>query len=171
MSFLSCSHVCWAISATMIIKNSLSSVITMSNTVVNNKKTPITHRVSLVLLLVRISIFIAMIIWVIDKFARPEHAAAVFESFYGIGGIGAIVSYVLGGIQLAIMIAFLVGYQKKMSYGLVLLMHAASTLVSFPKYIAPFESANILFYASWPMLAACFALYYLRDLDTRATIS
>ena len=143
----------------------------MSNITTNNNKTPIAHRVSLVLLLTRISIFIAMIIWVIDKFARPEHTAGVFESFYGIGGIGAVVSYILGGIQLVIMLAFLVGYQKKLSYGLVLLMHVASTLVSFPKYIAPFESANILFYAAWPMLAACFALYYLRDLDTRATVS
>lgn len=133
--------------------------------------TPIAHRVSLVLLLTRISIFIAMIIWVIDKFANPDHAAAVFEAFYGIGGIGPAVSYLLGTLQLAIMLAFLVGFQKKISYGLVLLMHTASTLVSFPKYLAPFESANILFYASWPMLAACFALYYLRDLDTRATVS
>ena len=132
--------------------------------------TPIAQRVSLVLLLTRISVFIAMMIWVIDKFAKPDHTAAVFESFYGIGGVSTAVSYVLGGIQLAIMIAFVLGVQKKISYGLVLLMHTASTLVSFPKYFAPFESANILFFAAWPMLAACFALYYLRDLDTRGTI-
>ena len=111
-----------------------------------------------------------MIIWVIDKFANPDHAAAVFESFYKIGGVSATVSYALGLIQLIIMLAFLVGFKKKISYGLVLLMHTASTLVSFPKYLVPFEGANILFYASWPMLAACFALYYLRDLDTRATL-
>jgi len=132
--------------------------------------TPIAHRVSLVLLLTRLSIFIAMIIWVIDKFVNPDHAAAVFETFYGLGGISAAVSYSLGAIQLIIMLAFLVGFQKKISYGVVLLMHAASTLVSFPRYLAPFESSNILFYASWPMLAACFALYYLRDLDTRGTV-
>ena len=136
----------------------------------NEITTPIAHRVSFVLLLTRISIFMAMIIWVIDKFANPDHAAAVFEAFYGISGLGTGVSYLLGAIQLTIMIAFLLGFQKTISYGLVLLMHTASTLVSFPKYIAPFESANILFLASWPMLAACFALYYLRDLDTRGTI-
>jgi len=136
----------------------------------NEITTPIAQRVSFVLLLTRISIFIVMIIWVIDKFANPDHAAAVFEAFYGISGLGAGISYLLGAVQLAIMIAFILGFQKRISYGLVLLMHTASTLVSFPKYIAPFESANILFYASWPMLAACFALYYLRDLDTRATI-
>ncbi|MEM6449305.1 MAG: hypothetical protein AAF703_03225 [Cyanobacteria bacterium P01_D01_bin.105] len=98
--------------------------------------TPIAQRVSLVLLLTRISIFIAMSIWVLDKFVKPEHTAAVFESFYGIGGISTAVSYFLGTLQLAIMLAFLVGFKKKLSYGLVLLMHTASTLVSFPKYIA-----------------------------------
>ena len=137
---------------------------------VNGLSTPLAHRVSLVLLLTRISIFIAMIIWVADKFVQPDHAAQVFQAFYGIGGIGPAISYTLGAVQLLIMIGFLLGFQKRVTYGLVLLMHTASTLVSFPKYLAPFESANILFFASWPMLAACFALYYLRDLDTRATV-
>lgn len=132
--------------------------------------TPIAHRVSLVLLVTRLSIFIAMIIWVADKFLQPQHTAAVFEAFYGISGIGTSVSYLLGVIQLIIMVSFVIGFQKTITYGLVLLMHTASTLVSFPKYLAPFEPGNILFYASWPMLAACFALYYLRDLDTRGTI-
>ena len=132
--------------------------------------TPIAHRVSLVLLLTRISIFIAMIIWVADKFLQPAHTAAVFEAFYGISGIGTSVSYLLGALQLIIMISFVIGFQKTITYGLVLLMHTASTLVSFPKYLAPFEPGNILFYASWPMLAACFTLYYLRDLDTRGTV-
>ena len=136
----------------------------------NEITTPIAQRVSFVLLFTRIGIFIAMMIWVLDKFVKPAHTAAVFKTFYGIGGIGAGISYLLGAVQLAIMIAFILGFQKKISYGLVLLMHTASTLVSFPRYIAPFESSNILFYASWPMLAACFALYYLRDLDTRGTV-
>ena len=101
--------------------------------------TPIAHRISLVLLLTRISIFIAMIIWVIDKFARPDHAASVFQAFYGISGIGSAVSYLLGAAQLIIMLGFLAGSQKKITYGIVLLMHLASTLVSFPKYLAPFD--------------------------------
>lgn len=132
--------------------------------------TPITQRVSLILLLTRISVFLAMIIWVIDKFVQPAHTAAVFKTFYGISGIGTGIAYLLGACQLVIMLGFLAGFQKRITYGLVLLMHAASTLISFPRYVAPFEAPNILFFAAWPMLAACFALYYLRDLDTRATI-
>ncbi|MEL6855959.1 MAG: hypothetical protein AAFO83_12750, partial [Cyanobacteria bacterium J06607_13] len=57
--------------------------------------TPLAQRISLVLLLTRISIFIAMMIWVLDKFLQPDHAAAVFQSFYGVGGIGPGISYFL----------------------------------------------------------------------------
>lgn len=99
--------------------------------------TPIAQRVSLVLLLTRLSIFVALMVWVVDKFVRPEHTAAVFQAFYGIGGMGSAIAYLLGAIQLVIMVGFVLGYQKNITYGLVLLMHTTSTLVSFPKYIAP----------------------------------
>ena len=57
------------------------------------------------------------------------------------------------------------------SYGAVLLLHAISTLAAFAKYVAPFEVHNLLYFAAWPMLAACFALYVLRDSDTLWIIS
>jgi hypothetical protein len=46
----------------------------------------------------------------------------------------------------------------------VLLLHAVSTFSSYRQYLDPFN--NLLFFAAWPMLAACFTLYTLRDLDT-----
>lgn len=133
--------------------------------------TPIAHRVSLVLLLIRLSIFLTMIVWVIDKLVRPERGAAALQAFYSLGGIANELIFGLGVIQLVIMLGFVAGYYKKITYGLVLLMHTASTLVSFPKYLSPLTDANILSYAAWPMLAACFGLYYLRDLDTRGTVN
>lgn len=44
-------------------------------------------------------------------------------------------------------------------------MHGVSTLVSWRDYLDPFEGPNLLFFAAWPMLAACFALFALRDFD------
>ena len=84
--------------------------------------------------------------------------------------MGNAIAYLLGAIQLIILIGFVLGIQKKVTYGLILLMHTASTLVSFPKYLAPFADANILFFAACPMLAACFTLFYLRDLDRLWTL-
>lgn len=127
-------------------------------------------RVPLVLLLLRLSIFIVMLIWVLDKFLKPDHASQVFAAFYGLQGLGNTLIYVIGGIQLIIVLGFVAGIQKTWTYGAVLVMHAASTLISFPRYLDPFTAPNILFFASWPMLAACFGVFYLRDLDTLWTV-
>ncbi|ASC72456.1 hypothetical protein XM38_034130 [Halomicronema hongdechloris C2206] len=127
-------------------------------------------RISLALLLLRLSVFLVFLIWTLDKLLNPGHAAAVFENFYFIGGLGNAIIYGLGILELILLIGFVIGYQKPITYGLILLLHAVSTLSAFGKYLSPFEPPNILFFAAWPMLAACFALFYLRDLDVRWTI-
>ncbi len=124
------------------------------------------NRLPLSLLLLRLGVFIVMFMWTIDKFLRPEHAAAVFKSFYFIGGLSSNILCLIGAVEMIMLIGFLLGYQKKWTYGFVLIFHGISTLTCFKQYISPFEGPNLLFYAAWPMLAACFALYHLRDLDT-----
>jgi putative oxidoreductase len=47
-------------------------------------------------------------------------------------------------------------------------LHGISTLSSYRQYLDPFD--NLLFFAAWPMLAACVALFLLRDLDTKWTL-
>jgi hypothetical protein len=111
-----------------------------------------------------------MFIWTIDKFVEPQHASSVMAEFYSIGGIGNAVIYVLAVLELAILLAFLFGFAKRWSYGLVLLLHAASTISSYKKYLAPFQGPNLLFFAAIPMLAACFALYCVRDADVLWTV-
>lgn len=123
-------------------------------------------RVPFVLLLLRLGVFIVMLVWTMDKFFNPSHTVAVFEAFYGIAGLGMAIVYILGAVQLLLVLGFVAGIKKTWTYGAVLLMHGASTLVSFPKYLDPLAVPNILFFAAWPMLAACFGLFYLRDLDT-----
>ncbi len=127
-------------------------------------------RLPLALLLLRLGVFVVMFIWTIDKFVRPEHAAAVFENFYFIGHLSSALSYLIGAVELALLAGFLMGWKKRFTYGAVLALHAVSTLSSFKQYLAPFEGPNILFFAAWPMLAACIALYLLRDRDTLWTL-
>ena len=128
------------------------------------------NKTSLALLFMRISIFIVMFIWTIDKFVRPEHAAQVFTHFYYIANLDSITMYTIGALEMTVLLGFLMGYQKRLTYGTVLLLHGISTLSSFKQYLAPFESAHLLFFAAWPMLAACYGLYVLRDLDILWTI-
>jgi putative oxidoreductase len=73
--------------------------------------------------------------------------------------------YSIGIAELLLLIGFVIGFAPRLTYGLVLLLHAVSTFSSFRQYLHPFEGPNILFFAAWPMLGACFTLYYLRDLD------
>src|SRR6266850_1434415 len=104
-------------------------------------------RVRLPLFLLRIGVFIVMLMWTLDKFVRPGHAAGIFKKFYGIDGISPTVFYVIGALELLFLVGFVTGTAKRYTYGLVLL-------------------DNLLFFAAWPMLAACITLYLLRDLDT-----
>ncbi len=129
------------------------------------------NRISLCLLLMRISVFLVMFVWALDKFINPQHATDVYATFYFMKGLDPSVLYVVGALEMAILVAFLIGFQKKWTYGAVLLFHAVSTLSSFKQYLAPYDGVNIMFFAAWPMLAAAFALYSLRDMDTRWVVS
>jgi putative oxidoreductase len=124
------------------------------------------RRIATALLVLRLTIFFVMLIWTIDKFVRPAHAASVYEHFYFLGGFSPTIIYALGGAELLFLIGFVIGVAPRLTYGLVLLLHGVSTFSAFRQYFHPFEGPNILFFAAWPMLGACFALYYLRDLDT-----
>ena len=115
------------------------------------------------LLLLRVCIFIVFLFWGLDKILVPEHATKVLSGFYGIN-ISDNAMMALGVAQLGFLGAFVVGMWKKYTYGAVLVLHAGSTFASFAKYMDPFN--NLLFFASWPMLAACVALFLLRDYDT-----
>jgi len=111
-----------------------------------------------------------MVAWTIDKFVRPEHVISIFEHFYSVRGVGAFVVYGLAIAELLLLAAFVAGVVRRITDGLVLLLHGATTFTSYAQYLRPFEKGNILSFAAWPMLAACFALYYLRDFDTLATV-
>lgn len=117
----------------------------------------------------RLGIFIVMLVWTLDKFVNPGHSAAVFDKFYFISGLGETAFMVIGVIQLLIVIGFVIGFKKRITYGLVLIFHGISTFASFPVYLDPFS--NLLFFAAWPMLAACLALYLLRDEDKKFVVS
>ena len=126
------------------------------------------QRIATALLLLRLGVFIVMIMWTLDKFINPQHSGAIFENFYGLGGLSGTAFMIIGLLQLLVVLAFVAGFMKRISYGIVLLLHSVSTLSSWQQYLDGFN--NLMFFAAWPMLAACIALYMLRDLDTRLTL-
>jgi len=120
------------------------------------------------LLALRLGVFVVMLVWTIDKFVNPSHSMKIFEKFYSVSGMSEIAAYILGGLQLVLLLAFGLGIKKRITYGVIFLMHGASTLSAFNQYFDAFN--NLLFFAAWPMLAACFTLYMLREEDTKFTV-
>jgi hypothetical protein len=111
-----------------------------------------------------------MLMWTLDKFVRPAHAAAVYKAFYRLPLSAPSLFYLLGALELVLLVGFVVGVQKRLTYGAVTVLHGIATVSPFVQYLAPFQDANLLFYAAWPMLAACVTLYSLRDLDTLGVV-
>ncbi len=128
----------------------------------------LSRRLGFCLLLLRLSVGLVMMVWAFDKILNPSHGAAVFESFYGLLGVGESLVRGIGIAQALIVFAFIAGIARTWSYGAVLFMHGVTTLVSWRAYLEPLE--NILFFAAWPMLAALIALFLLRSEDRIASL-
>ena len=133
----------------------------------DNTTTSQQSRLELSLFLLRLGVFIVMMAWTLDKFIDPGHAARVYENFYFIGGLSNTIIMVLGGIEILIILAFMAGLCKRYTYGIIMVLHAVSTFSSWKQYTI---DINLLFFAAWPMLAACIALYLLRDQDVKFTL-
>ena len=128
-------------------------------------------RLPIALLLLRLGIFLVMFMWTIDKFLHADHAAKVYEKYYFLGGLGGTVMFVLGALEILLLLGFVAGAFKRLTYGLVGLLHAVSTLSAWKIYLTPAEPYHLLFFAAWPMLTACIALYLLREHDTLFSIA
>ena len=126
------------------------------------------QKLQLSLFFLRLGVFIVMFMWTIEKFFNPGHQIAIMEYFYLMPGMGNNVVYALGAVELVIVLMFVAGVKKTFSYGAVLVLHGLSTFSSFREYLDPFN--NMLFFAAWPMLAACLTLFLLREQDQKYSL-
>ena len=130
-----------------------------------NEKSPMSEA-AMPLFLQRLAISVFMTVWIVDKFVNPGHVTGVFAKFYGLP-IGAAMPVIIGVLQTVIVAAFLLGYRRRISYLLVLLMHGGSTIASWRVYAALYgEGGNLLFWAAIPVLAALWLQFTLRDHDS-----
>ena len=118
------------------------------------------------LFLLRASVLLVMVMWTLDKFIKPAHTAKVFEKFYLIPGLEGMTITGIGIAQAVILLMFFFGIAKTLSYGAVLLMHAVSTFTPYAKYLSPYDGGGLIFFAAWPMLAACIVLFMFRNNDS-----
>ncbi len=117
------------------------------------------------LFILRISIALFLLPWIIEKFTQPEVTAKIFAAFYFVDNLPVVASYAIGALWLVLWLAFIAGFKKQISYGLVMVLHGAGTLTTIPKLLPWLDSHNHLFLAAIPTLGAMVALYMLRNHD------
>jgi len=122
------------------------------------------------LLVLRLSMALFLLPWVLEKFTEPEQTARIFSHFYHID-LPVAGSYVVGVIWALLLLAFAVGFKKRISYGLVMVLHGLTTVFTIPQMLPFLDTYNHLFVAAIPVLGGLIALYILRDEDTIWTIS
>lgn len=123
------------------------------------------RRIEIAILLLRLSLGGFLLLWGIDKLVAPFSTVITFRGFYGLA-INSTVAITIGVLEIALALAIIAGLFKTLSYGLGLVMHATSVVVTHKQWLAPFGD-NHLFIAALPVLGAFIVLFMLRDLDRR----
>lgn len=127
------------------------------------------HTLRLPLFLTRIAIVLFMLPWQLMRFSKPEVVNNISTKYYKFA-MPEIGSTITGVLMMALLIAFLVGFKKNISYLLVLILHGVGTLMTLPYLIPGTENFNALFLAAIPTVAAMLLLYCLRDEDTMLSV-
>lgn len=126
-------------------------------------------RIRISLLALRVAVFIVFAVWALDKILNYQHNSGMVMHYYHVE-LPAWFLTALGAAEMVLLLAFLAGMFKTFTYGLILFAHTVTTVVSSWRLLPPYEIHQLLYFGSLPMLAACLALFMLRDHDTLMTI-
>src|SRR5260370_36105164 len=110
------------------------------------------RRLTASLLLRRFFLGIFLLQWSIEKLILPDAAARIASSFYRVM-LPASASYLLGVAELILSLALLFGFYRTVSYGLSLLVHTVTVVVSWRQLFDPWGLAKVgnhLGISTWP---------------------
>ena len=95
-------------------------------------------------------------------------AARIASNFYGVT-LPVEGSYALGIAELIVSLALLAGFHRTISYGLSLLIHTVTVVVSWRQLFDPWGLAKVgnhLWISTWPTWGGFAALFLMREWDT-----
>ena len=125
-------------------------------------------RIPAALLILRFFLAIFLLQWSIEKLMLPDAAARIASGFYGLT-LPAPASYALGVAELILSLALLLGVYRTVSYGLALLVHTVTVVVSWRQLFDPWGLAKIgnhLWLSTWPTWGGFAALFLMREWDS-----
>ena len=103
-----------------------------------NRLMPSPRRLSFSLLILRLFIGAFLIVWASLKFLRPEWMVNVFKGSYKLSWVTQDHAFIIGALQLLIVIIFILGLWRTVTYAFITLMHSAGV-------IATLLNGNLLF--------------------------
>lgn len=125
------------------------------------------RRAATALLILRVSLGIFLLQWSIEKLILPGATIRIAQGFYGIS-LSSAAAYALGIAELIVSLGLLFGAYRTISYGLSLLIHTVTVVVSWRQLLDPYGLAKVgghLWIATWPTWGAFAALFVMRELD------
>jgi len=128
----------------------------------------IDRRIPAGLLILRFFLAIFLLQWSIEKLILPDAAARIALNFYGVP-LAVPASYALGVAELILSLALLFGFYRTISYGLSLVVHTVTVIVSWRQLFDPYGLAKVgnhLWIATWPAWGGFAALFLMRAWDT-----
>ena len=119
------------------------------------------------LLILRLTLGLFLLLWSIEKLILPSAAAGIAAHFYGVT-LPPYASYALGIVELLISLGIVLGAWRTVSYGLGLLIHTVTVIVSWRQLLDPWGFAKVgnhLWIATWPAWGGFVALFLMRERD------
>jgi len=129
-----------------------------------------TDKIKLPLFFTRLSIAYFLLPWILMRFTDAKAAQGISAGYYKMSWLTEDMVKVIGVLWLLLLIAFVLGFKKRISYGLVLLLHVVGTLTTIPYLIIGMDGMRAVFFAAIPTIGAMWLLYALREHDTIGTI-
>jgi putative oxidoreductase len=127
----------------------------------------IDRRIAAALLILRFFLGLFLLQWSIEKLILPDAAERIARNFYAIA-LPAQASYALGVAELVLSLALLLGFYRTISYGLALLVHTVTVVVSWRQLLDPWGLAKVgnhLWISTWPTWGGFAALFLMREWD------
>ncbi|MDE2069224.1 MAG: DoxX family membrane protein [Bradyrhizobium sp.] len=125
------------------------------------------RREAVAVLIMRLTLGIFLLLWSVGKIVTPGATVRIVAHFYGFA-LPEAAPLLIGLAELALSLALLAGFARRLVYGLAIVLHATSTFASWRQLLDPSGIArpgDDLFLAGVPVLGAFIALYLLRGFD------
>lgn len=119
----------------------------------------------------RLSIAYFLLPWVLMRFFKLDSAKSIAAKYYKIDFLPDVAFLGIAVLWALLWLAFVTGFKKRVSYGLVLGLHTIGTIFTLPYLIIGLDQMKILFFAAIPVIGAMWLLYRLREQDSFLSMS